>query len=238
MDPPWWYAARLRGEGRSKFGEGASGHYGCMKDEELMALGPLLLDILDDQAVVFMWATGARLDFAIDLGRHWGLNYSTKAFSWYKTTLDGQSFRNLPGTYSASNTEDVLLFTYNRRKSDNKLTVAESGGKKMVNQVIWEWAEKGDEKLNPDNGATTAWRSGTRAIRAPLDEHSKKPDDVHKRIDLMYPNETKLEMFARRVWRPDWAHIGNEIDGLDIRDALQLAAGGYYDIERKEMLVG
>lgn len=258
MDPPWWYAARLRGEGRSKFGEGASGKYDCMTDMELMQLHDLIRAIVAPQAVVFMWTTGPRLDFAMDLGRMWGFRYSTKAFSWYKTTIDGNGMRGLPGTYTASNTEDVLLFTHNARKYgefSNKYTPKTAGGRLMVPQTVWEWAEDGDEPLfveapeqapewwnaevdgpflvEAPNGATTAWAEGTVALRYPLMEHSRKPDDVHERINEMYPNARKIELFARREY-PGWACLGNEIDGLDIRDALALAATGYYDLERGE----
>ena len=36
----------------------------------------------------------------------------------------------------------------------------------------------------------------------------------------MFPTQTKLELFARRH-RPGWTCLGNELDGLDIRDALE-----------------
>lgn len=253
MDPPWWYANRLTGEGRSKFGEGASGKYGCMTDDELMSIRELLRAVLAPQAVIFMWTTCPRLDFAMDLGRMWGLKYSTKAFSWFKTTIDSSGFRNLPGKYTASNTEDVLLFTYNEKgyTDKKKLTPESVGGRLMTPQHVWQWAEEGDSPqfveaphLAPDwwdatvegpymieaaNGATTAWPDGTIGLHHRLLEHSRKPNDVHERIDEMYPSVRKLELFARRPYR-GWACLGNEIDGLDIGDALSLAATGYYDL--------
>lgn len=47
-------------------------------------------------------------------------------------------------------------------------------------------------------------------ILAPKTEHSRKPDDVHDRIDRMYPAATKIELFARRS-REGWDHWGNEL---------------------------
>lgn len=40
--------------------------------------------------------------------------------------------------------------------------------------------------------------------------HSVKPPDVHERIEALYPDARKLEMFARRT-RTGWTCWGNEI---------------------------
>jgi N6-adenosine-specific RNA methylase IME4 len=52
-------------------------------------------------------------------------------------------------------------------------------------------------------------------------KHSVKPEEVQDRIEEMFsdPKFNKLELFARRH-RPGWKCLGNELDGLDIRDAL------------------
>ena len=50
-------------------------------------------------------------------------------------------------------------------------------------------------------------------------EHSRKPDDVAQRLELLYPSARKLEVFCRFP-RDNWTCIGNEVDGLDVREAL------------------
>ena len=40
-------------------------------------------------------------------------------------------------------------------------------------------------------------------------EHSRKPDDVRTRIELMFPTQTKLEMFARTT-PAGWDVSGNQ----------------------------
>lgn len=45
-------------------------------------------------------------------------------------------------------------------------------------------------------------------------EHSRKPEYVQDMIDSMYPNATKLELFARRS-RPGWDVWGNETTKFD-----------------------
>lgn len=60
-------------------------------------------------------------------------------------------------------------------------------------------------------------------VIAPNSRHSQKPEAIQDRIERLVPGPY-LELFARRQ-RPGWACLGNEIDGLDIRESLaRLAA--------------
>jgi N6-adenosine-specific RNA methylase IME4 len=56
------------------------------------------------------------------------------------------------------------------------------------------------------------------AIVAPLTDHSAKPEEMQDRIERLLTGPY-LELFARRR-RPGWVCIGNELDGLDVRDSL------------------
>jgi N6-adenosine-specific RNA methylase IME4 len=47
-------------------------------------------------------------------------------------------------------------------------------------------------------------------IYAPRGRHSEKPPDVHERLEVMYPDARRLEMFARSR-RPQWTAWGNEL---------------------------
>ncbi len=50
-------------------------------------------------------------------------------------------------------------------------------------------------------------------------EHSKKPDEIRDRIVELCGDLPRVELFARE--RADgWDCLGNEIDGMDIRDAI------------------
>ena len=42
-------------------------------------------------------------------------------------------------------------------------------------------------------------------------EHSRKPDEIRRRIEEMHPTQSKLEMFAR-ISMPGWDVWGNEVD--------------------------
>lgn len=61
-------------------------------------------------------------------------------------------------------------------------------------------------------------------IECPIGPHSAKPTEAYDRIERLVSGPY-LEMFARPAGalfplRDGWTQIGNEIDGLDIRDAL------------------
>lgn len=51
--------------------------------------------------------------------------------------------------------------------------------------------------------------------------HSRKPDELHRRLDNMFagPDIDKCELFARRSY-PGWDCFGDELDGRDIRDVI------------------
>lgn len=55
-------------------------------------------------------------------------------------------------------------------------------------------------------------------IVAPMGRHSKKPEEMQNRVERLLSGPY-LEIFSRRQ-RPGWTCIGNELDGLDIRESL------------------
>lgn len=53
-------------------------------------------------------------------------------------------------------------------------------------------------------------------VFAPKSDHSTKPEEVQDRIDRMYPDSSKIELFARRK-RHGWDCWGDEVDGVEWR---------------------
>lgn len=51
--------------------------------------------------------------------------------------------------------------------------------------------------------------SVAQVVLAPVAEHSRKPDEVNARIERLYPDARRLELFARRE-RAGWDVWGNE----------------------------
>jgi len=64
---------------------------------------------------------------------------------------------------------------------------------------------------------------GARDIRQLVNEkrtaHSKKPSEVRKRIERMFPTQKKVELFAREKVE-GWDAIGFDIDGKSIEQAI------------------
>lgn len=170
LDPPWSYYGQ-----QDKMGAAAK-FYPTMSDEDLMAMP--MGELLHKKSVVFMWATSPRLDFAIDLLRHWGLTYRGVAFTWVKTRKDGNPIgaQGVRPSFVKPTAEFVL--------------VASMTSKGRPQQIA-------DESVK-------------HIVLAPKQEHSRKPDDVHERINALYPDASKLEMFARREM-PGWKVWGNEV---------------------------
>ena len=80
-DPPWSHYGQ-----QDKWGAAAK-FYSLMDDEALKRLD--VARLAKPESVLFCWATCPRLDFAIDLVRHWGFHYRGVAFVWVKTRKDG-----------------------------------------------------------------------------------------------------------------------------------------------------
>ena len=62
-------------------------------------------------------------------------------------------------------------------------------------------------------------KSVKQVIVAPIGKHSAKPLEVRHRIEQLYGNLPRIELFARQT-ALGWVSVGNEIDDQDIRDAL------------------
>lgn len=66
-------------------------------------------------------------------------------------------------------------------------------------------------------------------IEAPVERHSKKPDIVRDKIVELMGDLPRTELFARQKY-DGWVCLGNEIDGLDIREAIKQVKEDRYAI--------
>lgn len=164
-DPPWDYKGQLQhaGAGNGDSG-GAVRHYGTVKTRDLMQLP--IGDIVEEDCLLFMWATSPHLDQAIDLGKAWGFAWATVAFVWHKGKPN-------PGFYTMSENELCLVF--------KKGKIPQPRGARNIRQTIEHTREK----------------------------HSRKPEEVRQGIDAMFPEQKKIELFARQKTK-GWAAWGLE----------------------------
>lgn len=105
-DPPWFYY------GSPTKMAAAGKHYQLMSYDDILALP--VRELMSDKAALFLWATGPRLDWAIDAIRSWKLHYRGVAYVWVKTRKkDGQPVgaQGVPPTFTKPTTEFVLAAT-------------------------------------------------------------------------------------------------------------------------------
>lgn len=130
-DPPWKYKLEnLRG--------GANNHY---KTEDLIDIKDLnIQDISEKNCCLLMWATYPQLVEALDLGKSWGFDYKTVAFTWVKKNTKSNSNFVGMGYYTRSNAEICLLFT-----KGNPLKRASKAVQQIIEHKIGKHSQKPHE---------------------------------------------------------------------------------------------
>ena len=106
-DPPWSHY------GDPNKDAAAGKHYTLMSQQDLACLP--VRSIMEKRSALFLWATGPRLDFAIDMIRSWRLHYRGVAYVWVKTRRDGKiiSGQGIPPTFTKPTTEFCPLSNHN-----------------------------------------------------------------------------------------------------------------------------
>jgi N6-adenosine-specific RNA methylase IME4 len=203
-DIPWAFKvwSEPTGSGRS-----AASHYPTL---DLQAVKDLpVKDIASDDSVLFLWACNSMLPEALEVMNSWGFEFKTIAFTWVKTNKKTTDtvFWGM-GYWTRQNSEYVLIGTRGKPKRASK----------GVHSVVWSHEEAGADLIIDDL---------PEALVRPVMRHSAKPPEIRNRIvELMGQDLRYVELFARQPAEgepaiPDmWQLVGNEIDGLDIRDAL------------------
>lgn len=194
-DCPWNYY------GSPEKWAAAGKHYDLMTDEQLKGL-PVMSKVAR-AAVCFMWATGPRLDSAIDVMRAWGFRYRGIAFVWVKTRKDGQVIgaQGVRPSIVKPTTEFVLAGA--TETFDGPLPV----GAEVEVEVVLAGATKAYGRPLPLESEAVS-----QVVFAPRGRHSEKPEEVRRRIDRLYAtNRPRLEMFARGASVPGWDRFGNEL---------------------------
>jgi N6-adenosine-specific RNA methylase IME4 len=101
-----------------------------------------------------------------------------------------------------------VAFTWVKTKSDQLTPIGAQGVRPSVVKPTAEFVlvasnvAKGRPLPLADEGVP-------HVVLASKMEHSRKPDEVHRRIERLYPDATKLEMFARRPMA-GWDVWGND----------------------------
>lgn len=113
FDPPWWF--NKRGNQDSRFGLGIWGHYPPMKINDIVAMGDnglddllAIRDIASVDCALFLWVPCSKVHWGLEVIRRWGFRFACIPFIWEKVDKRGK-LRKLPGSYTATETELMLL---------------------------------------------------------------------------------------------------------------------------------
>lgn len=122
---------------------------------------------------------------------------------------------------------DALLFLWTTAPMlPRSLAILDAWGFRYASQIVWIkdkigtgfWARNQHEIcIIARRGRFPCHRPApfpTSVIRAPVREHSRKPEALQDRIDARWPDEPKLEMFGRRP-RDGWQVWGNDTGKFD-----------------------
>lgn len=169
---------------RGKNGEGrsASMHYETMTQADIEALP--VGDLAAKDAHLFLWVTGPCLQQGFAALNAWGFTYSALGFVWVKQnkSVSTRQLRLLP----SADSEFFFGMGHTTRQNAELVLLGRRGKPKRLAKNVRQ------------------------VVVAPLREHSRKPDEVHDRIER-YCDGPRLELFAREK-RPGWTAWGNQTD--------------------------
>ena len=196
-DPPWQYS-------NQSTRAATKNHYPTLTFQELKSLD--IKSIADDNSILIMWYTSAFARQADALATHWGFEVKTmKLFTWVK--LNKNYHQNITKSMKKSgcmNADDVFnlisdqlrfgLGNYTRANSEDCLIAVRGKGIQRINKSV------------------------SQIILAPIGEHSAKPHEARIRLERLYGNVPRVELFARQNVN-GWDAWGNEcINDIELQE--------------------
>lgn len=193
-DPPWSYDNKASRAA-------ADDHYSTMTLKQLLRLP--VEDIASESAVLALWYTGNFTKEAFALAEAWGFKVRTaKLFTWVK--LNQLAEQHINKAIAAGNVQDYFDFL----TLLNAQTRIGMGNYTRANTEDCLIAVRGD-------GLERMSASIRQVIYSPLGEHSAKPAEARLRLEELYGDVKRIELFARDVI-PGWHSWGNHNPHNDI----------------------
>lgn len=185
-DPPWRYD--------NVISNGAAGkHYGTMSLTDLMRLP--VWSIAAENSVLAMWYTGTHNAEAVKLAEAWGFKVKTmKGFTWVK--LNQLAEQHINKALAAGEIHYFydfmdLLNTHTHANSEDLLIAVRGTGLERLSASVKQ------------------------VIHSPMGEHSAKPWEARHRLELLYGDVSRIELFARQE-PPGWDVWGNETSKCNV----------------------
>jgi N6-adenosine-specific RNA methylase IME4 len=225
-DCPWSFGDTLQ---MSRIKRGASAQYNTLSDFDITNLN--VESIAADDAVLALWVPSSKLQVGLDTMMSWGFE-QTQTFIWVKTKKPGNIFKEIKKdirdkirTASSNAGFDLKnIFKIVRQELDgldtfdlNQSLSFYMGRLFRQTHEIVLVGKRGSPYSNLKN-------KSQRSVLFDVNlKHSAKPEGLQERLELMFPESQKLELFARRE-REGWVCVGNQCASSlneDIRDSIK-----------------
>lgn len=151
--------------------------------------------------VLALWVPSTLLPQGFDVMNSWGFSFK-QTFIWVKTKKDvTKHVKKMLAAGQSVDMNELMAFGMGRLfRQTHEIALIGTMGKVY------------------DNLQDHSQRSVEFDINA---GHSTKPELLQDRLDRMFPDVQKLEMFGRRV-RPNWTIIGDGVTGVDVKESIEL----------------
>jgi N6-adenosine-specific RNA methylase IME4 len=136
-------------------------------------------DLAAKSAALLLWVPASLLPVGIATIRRWSFEYKTVAFVWHKLAR-----RKAPPAKGQAHRDHFGMGHWTRQQTELCL-------------------------LGTRGGIRPASRSVRQLITAPVREHSRKPDEQYARIEQLFGDVPRVELFARQQWT-GWDYWGLE----------------------------
>lgn len=168
----------------------AQSQYRVMTPQQVAAIP--VADVADQMGCLLaLWVPGSMLADGMAVMKAWGFKHK-QVFVWVKLK---KGYRDEADWNNATRVGMGRIF----RQSHEIALIGTSG------KSVYPWLEDHSQ----------------RSVAFDLNAgHSIKPPTLQTRLDKMFPEAQKLELFARRS-RKGWTVLGDGIDGKDITQAVQ-----------------
>ena len=178
---PAWNYNSRMALGKGAAKSSAEDYYNVMSIEDIMALP--IKEISAKDCILFIWVTMPKLNEVFKVINAWGFEYKTCGFVWVKRNKVFSDERNK----NRNGIDDFMGQGRWVRQNAELCLIATKGKPKRISAKVRQ------------------------IIYQPIQEHSKKPNEVRERIVELIGDLPRIELFSRQETE-GWDIWGNEVE--------------------------
>jgi N6-adenosine-specific RNA methylase IME4 len=214
-DPPWSFNDNLT---MSDVKRGAKSQYkSILSKDEILSLP--ITNISADNAILFLWVPSALLEDGLTTMKTWGFDLK-QTFVWVKTKPQPEKIILSILRTIWKDISEVKFFHFRKALQNFDLNSFLSFYLGRIFRQTHEIALIGTRGKIYSHLKNHSQRS---VLLTSISKHSEKPEEIQDRLELLWPDAKKIELFARRD-RNGWVCLGNECPSSkdeDIRESLK-----------------